>query len=197
MTAPVGSVIDTMVLLKVLLMCACPWATFLRSLRRTFLTAAPARAFGGISLLRSYCAMGDGASPHGPCPQFRLKALLPTRLLLTCDRALRTLAGTSVGPRALTPDGEPTAVTDAGVAADLDLASDVRGDLAAQVALYLEIGLDVVAELDQLLVREVLDALVQIDRGGGQRLGCTRATDTEDVSERDLHPLLAGKIDAD
>src|SRR3982750_3974946 len=48
-TAPVGSVIDTMVLLKVLLMCACPWATFLRSLRRTFLTGAPARAFGGIS----------------------------------------------------------------------------------------------------------------------------------------------------
>src|SRR4029450_8620500 len=56
MTAPVGSVIDTMVLLKVLLICACPWATFLRSLRRTVLTAAPARAFGGISLLRSYCA---------------------------------------------------------------------------------------------------------------------------------------------
>src|SRR6185312_14515146 len=49
MTAPVGSVIDTMVLLKVLLMCACPWATFLRSLRRTFFTAAPVRAFGGMS----------------------------------------------------------------------------------------------------------------------------------------------------
>src|SRR3954454_11609773 len=48
MTAPVGSVIDTMVLLKVLLMCACPWATFLRSLRRTFLAAVPARAFGGM-----------------------------------------------------------------------------------------------------------------------------------------------------
>src|SRR3954454_5165713 len=49
-TAPVGSVMDTMVLLKVLLMCACPWETFLRSLRRTFLTAAPVRALGGISL---------------------------------------------------------------------------------------------------------------------------------------------------
>src|SRR2546428_9646607 len=50
MTAPVGSVIDTMVLLKVLLMCACPWETFLRSLRRTFLTAAaPVRALGGIA----------------------------------------------------------------------------------------------------------------------------------------------------
>src|SRR3954454_21215720 len=49
-TAPVGSVMDTMVLLKVLLMCACPWETFFRSLRRTFLTVAPARAFGGIAL---------------------------------------------------------------------------------------------------------------------------------------------------
>src|SRR5690242_21254347 len=48
-TAPVGSVMDTIVLLKVLLMCACPCATFLRSLRRTFLTAAvPVRALAGI-----------------------------------------------------------------------------------------------------------------------------------------------------
>src|SRR5207248_476803 len=53
MTAPVGSVIDTIVLLKVLLMCACPCATFFRSLRRTFLAAAaPVRALGGIS----FCA---------------------------------------------------------------------------------------------------------------------------------------------
>src|SRR5262245_5331827 len=50
-TAPVGSVMDTMVLLKVLLMCACPWATFLRSLRRTFLTAAgPVRALAGMTV---------------------------------------------------------------------------------------------------------------------------------------------------
>jgi hypothetical protein len=35
-TLPAGSVMDTMVLLNVLLMWACPWAMFLRSLRRTF-----------------------------------------------------------------------------------------------------------------------------------------------------------------
>ncbi len=34
-TAPVGSVMLTIVLLKVLLMCACPWTTFFFSLRRT------------------------------------------------------------------------------------------------------------------------------------------------------------------
>src|SRR4051794_35817719 len=61
-TAPVGSVIDTMVLLKVLLMCACPWATFLRSLRRTFLTGAPARAFGGIKSPALLSAWSSGES---------------------------------------------------------------------------------------------------------------------------------------
>src|SRR5699024_5268713 len=46
-TAPSGSVIETIVLLKVLLMCAWPCATFFFSLRRTFLVPA-ARVFGGI-----------------------------------------------------------------------------------------------------------------------------------------------------
>src|SRR3954465_14270231 len=46
-TLPIGAVIETIVLLNVLLMCACPWATFFFSLRRTFLAPA-ARVFGGI-----------------------------------------------------------------------------------------------------------------------------------------------------
>src|ERR1700712_3036633 len=50
MTLPVGSVIDTIVLLNVLLMCAAPCAMFFFSLRRTFLVPAAARALGGISL---------------------------------------------------------------------------------------------------------------------------------------------------
>jgi len=59
-------------------------------------------------------------------------------------------------------------VPDALVATDLDLATDVGGDLAAKVTLNLEIGLDVVAELNQLLFREVLRALVQVDTGRRQ-----------------------------
>src|SRR3954470_14889476 len=57
-TAPEGSVIETIVLLNVLLMCAWPWETFFFSRRRTFLApAAPVRVLGGIrcfspSLLR-------------------------------------------------------------------------------------------------------------------------------------------------
>jgi hypothetical protein len=50
-TFPAGSVIDTIVLLNVLLMCACPCAMFFFSLRRTFLAAA-LRAGPGIQSLR-------------------------------------------------------------------------------------------------------------------------------------------------
>src|SRR5213596_3255322 len=50
-TAPVGSVIVTMVLLNVLLMWASPWATFFFSLRRTFLAPAALRLLGGIQIL--------------------------------------------------------------------------------------------------------------------------------------------------
>src|SRR3954451_25405810 len=49
-TFPAGSVIDTIVLLNVLLMCAAPWATFFFSLRRTFLAPAAVRALGGMCL---------------------------------------------------------------------------------------------------------------------------------------------------
>src|SRR4051812_32418133 len=88
-TAPVGSVMDTMVLLKVLLMCACPWATFFRSLRRTFFAAAgPVRAFGGISV----CA---------PVSRVRESQLLLAGLLLAGDRALGTLTGARVRAGAL------------------------------------------------------------------------------------------------
>src|SRR6476659_1873383 len=47
-TAPVGSVIETIVLLNVDLMWACPAATFCFSLRRTFFGTACWRVWGGI-----------------------------------------------------------------------------------------------------------------------------------------------------
>src|SRR5690606_41045651 len=64
---------------------------------------------------------------------------LARRLLLARDGALGTLAGTRVGLRALAAHREAAAVTDALVGPDLDLAADVRGDLAAQVTLELEV----------------------------------------------------------
>ena len=66
-TAPAGSVIETMVLLNVLLMCAWPCETFFFSLRRTFLTpAAPWRVFGGIAITwPSSCRRWSSSGPCG------------------------------------------------------------------------------------------------------------------------------------
>jgi hypothetical protein len=49
-------------------------------------------------------------------------------------------------------------VAQALVGADLDLAADVRGDLAAQVTLDLDVGFEPVTQRDELVVDEVLDA---------------------------------------
>src|SRR3954465_152479 len=76
-TFPLGSVIDTIVLLKVLLMCAAPWATFFFSLRRTFLAPAAVRALGGMSL-RFPCDLWPGTARGAPSlPPSRVAATAP------------------------------------------------------------------------------------------------------------------------
>src|ERR1700712_3786494 len=112
---------------------------FFFSLRRTFL--AVARVLGGIS--RSL------------------------RLLLAGNGALGTLAGASVGLGALTADRQALAVTAALRGADLDLAEDVGLDLATEVTLDLELGLDRVAQADELGVPQLVDAGVGADPGRG------------------------------
>src|SRR3954453_4724670 len=94
-------------------------------------------------------------------------------------------------------DRQATTVADALVAADLDLAPDVRGDLAPKVTFDAVVGLDVLAELDEVVLGEILDANVAPDGGGLQRGERARSADAEDVGERDLQPLLAGEVDAD
>src|SRR4051812_20422144 len=152
-TFPFGSVIETIVLLNVLLMCAAPCATFFFSLRRTFLAPAAARALGGMSLLWSFSswpgkamasAPAQGPGPSGARAGGRRGPLLLAGLLLAGDGLARALAGTRVGAGALAVDRQATAVPQPLVAADLDLPADVAGDLAAQVALDAEVLVDVV-----------------------------------------------------
>jgi hypothetical protein len=88
-------------------------------------------------------------------------------------------------------------VADARVAADLHLAADVCGDLAAKVTFNSVIGLDELAQLHDLIVGQVSGALVRVDARCGQGGDRTGAADPEDVRERDLRPLVAGEVDAD
>ena len=88
--------------------------------------------------------------------------LLLGGLLLSGDRALRTLAGAGVGLGALTAHGKSLTVTLALVAVDLDLATDVRVDFTTQIALDLVIAFEVITQRNQLLIRQILDANIRV-----------------------------------
>src|SRR4051795_4521961 len=142
---------------------------FFFSLRRTFL-AVP-RVLGGIT----------GS----------------LRLLLAGHGPLGTLAGARVGLGALTADREALAVAATLVAADLDLAPDVGLDLATEVTLDLDlvVALDRVAELDQLLVAELVHPHVGAHSGLGQELVGAGTADAVDVGECHLDALVAREVD--
>src|SRR5690606_34226358 len=191
-TAPDGSVIEMIVLLKVDLMCAWPSGTFFLSLRRGLRPAA-ARVLGGICSVISWSDR-TGAVWLSERP---LHGLLSAGLLLAGHGALGALAGTRVGLGALTAHGQAAAVTQALVGADLDLAADVGRDLTTEVTLELVVALEVVAERDELGVAEVLHAEVGADARRGKGFLRAGPAHTEDVRERHLEPLVAGEVDAD
>src|SRR5207253_2868978 len=79
----------------------------------------------------------------------------------------RRLARAGVRLRALAVHGQAAAVADAAVGADLAQALDRLRALAAQVALDLEVLVDVLAELRDLVVGEVTDLRVRREPEGG------------------------------
>src|SRR5690606_9995127 len=118
-------------------------------------------------------------------------------LLLARHGPLRALAGPRVGTGPLAADRQATPVTDALIGADLHLAPDVRGDLAAQVTFKLVVALQEIPEPDELLIGQVTSPLVWVDACGRESLLGAGPADPEDVGERDLHPLVAGEVDTD
>ena len=84
----------------------------------------------------------------------------------------------------------------AAVRADLGEALDRLLALAAKVALDLELGVDVVAELRDLVVGEVADLRVGREAERGCDLARRRLADAVDVGQPDLEPLLVRQVDA-
>src|SRR5436190_905844 len=122
--------------------------------------------------------------------------LLLAGLLAPGDGLLLALAGAGVGLRALAVHRQPAAVPDALVAADLDLAADVRLNLAAQVTLDLVGRLDPVPQTDQVLVGELVNAGVPAHARGLEGLGGPGAADSVHIRKSDLQALIAREVDA-
>src|SRR5690348_1212619 len=79
------------------------------------------------------------------------------------DRLGLALAGARVGVRALAADREALAVAKPAVAGEVHQPLDVHRGLAAEVALDREVLVDRLADVQHLLVGEVLDPLLGRD----------------------------------
>ena len=93
---------------------------------------------------------------------------------------------------ALSVHRQPAAVADALVAADLDLALDVLGDVAPQVTFDLEVGVDVGAQLGDLFLGQVADARVGVDARRRADLGGGPGSSSEFYSRIVLWDLSGG-----
>src|SRR5499426_171153 len=118
------------------------------------------------------------------------------RLLLDHHAPLGALPRAGVGVRALAAHRETAAVADAAVRADVHQALDVHRDVAAQVALDLELALDDLADPVHLVVGPRLHALAGIDVRLQQHAPPRRPPEPVDVRDRDLTPLLSRQVDA-
>jgi hypothetical protein len=99
--------------------------------------------------------------------------------------------------RALPADRQALAVAQTAEATEIHQALDVHRDLAAQVAFDLQLAaFDHLADPARLVVIEIVGSLVQRNLRLGEDVARERLPDPVDVSERDLHPLVARKIDA-
>src|SRR6056297_298958 len=102
----------------------------------------------------------------------------------------RTLPRPCVGARALPAQGQPAAMTNSPVTAEVHQSLDVHGILAAQVALHRDTGHFGTQAFD-LRFRQVANLGVRRNAGGFANLLRTRIADPENMGQRD-HCVLVG-----
>src|SRR5690606_24438963 len=133
-----------------------------------------------------------------PSGNLTRNALVKSRLTLLAphpDGPLRTLAGAGVRLRALTADRQAAAMAQAAVTPDLDQALDVHLHFLTQVALDLEIAVDVLPQAIRLILGQIPDPRIGVDADGLQDLPGPGPADAVDVRQRRLDPLFPREVD--
>lgn len=103
-------------------------------------------------------ARGNGLFPGSFCSH----SIPPSLLLLVRDRLLRALTCAGVRLRALAPHGQALAMPHATVTADFDEPFDIKGRLPAQVALYLDVMVNILTKLGNIVFAQVLDPDIRV-----------------------------------
>src|SRR4051812_44770643 len=97
---------------------------------------------------------------------------------------------------ALTARRQTAAVARAAIAAEVHEALDRELHIAAQIALDAEVSFDRIADLADVVLVEIVAALVTRDAGLGEHDVRRVAADAVDVRECDLDPLVAREVNA-
>jgi len=87
-------------------------------------------------------------------------------------------------------------MTDPLITADLDLALDVLGNISPQITLHLQITIDVRPNPDNLFISEITNPSTAVDAQLLTQLTSSAATNTINIGEGDLDPLLSGNVNA-
>src|SRR5688572_23169841 len=127
-------------------------------------------------------------------PRTRATARGASGRLLAQHALARPLARARVRVRALAGHRQPAAVAQPAVTAEVHEALDVHRHLAAEIALDLVFGFEDVADATDLVLVEVVGALVRRHVGLLQDALSQRLADAVDVRERDLHPLVTRQV---
>src|ERR1019366_5479455 len=130
-------------------------------------------------------------TPHSPLPV----SLFLGGLLLPGDGALAgTFTRAGIRMRPLAAHRQTAAMAHAAVAVDLHQTLDVESDVLAQIAFDLPLVGDDLADLAHVVLGEILDARVFIDRRLAENVERARTADAVDVREADFDPLVQWKV---
>src|SRR5687767_11940399 len=116
--------------------------------------------------------------------------------LLAGDRTAASLARARVGVGALSADRQPLAVAQTAVAAESHQALDVHGHFAAQIALDLVVAVDHFADAADLVLGQLMHALVERQPRLAHDLMGSGEADAVNILQRDHHALRGRDIDA-
>ena len=85
-------------------------------------------------------------------------------------------------------------MADAAIAADFHQALDIQGNFAAQIALHLQVVLDIFAQLADFIFGKILHARVGIHLGFLEDLLGHRRPNAKDVRQTNLDALFSGQV---
>lgn len=112
--------------------------------------------------------------------------------LLSCNGAARPLAAACIGFGALTARGQPTAMPQASVAADIHQPPDAHIHLSPQASFNLVAILYDTAQLIYLTLGQGVDPGIEIHPGLLENLGRQAPANSIDIGEANSNSLIAG-----